>query len=181
MNIKLSLNMKKSILTIFSLCLCSISIGQTDVDEKNSYFPLEKGISKTLTWYKGKYREVIKDTITYGGRVYTEVAQIFPPNETINMYYRKSNDTIYFFNEVKSVDVPFFGINPKIGERIGNGIIKKTGAKLKTPKGKLDDLLVVEMKYANGGKDTRYYKKGLGLVAVKNKNKLVCYYVPDRK
>ncbi|MEP2239702.1 MAG: hypothetical protein ABJI22_15140 [Maribacter sp.] len=171
--------MKKPLLLISVFLLTIVSFGQNNELEKNSFFPLNKGISKTLTWYKGKYREVVKDTVTFNTKVYTKVSQIFPPDETINMYYRKSNDTIYFFNEIKKVDVPFFGINPKIGESIGNGTIKKIDAKLKTPKGKLENLLVIEMEYSNGQKDTRFYQKGLGLVAVKNKNRLICYYIPD--
>lgn len=159
--------------------MCNLTYGQINNNEEESYFPLTKGGSKTLTWYNSKYREVVKDTITLGGEVYTQVAQVFPPDETINMYYRNSNDTIYYFNEVKRVHTPFFGINPVKGETTANGTIIEVGGTLKTPKLKLTDLLVIEMVYANGQKDTRFYKKGLGLVAVKSKGKLVCYYVPD--
>lgn len=171
--------MTRNIISSITILFCTITFGQSSINEKESYFPLSKGISKTLTWYKNKYREVIKDTITFEGKTYTQVAQIFPPDETINMYYRKSNDTIYYFNEVKRTDTPFFSINPVEGETTANGTVRKIGATLKTPKGKLTDLLVIEMLYASGQKDTRYYKKGLGLVAVKNNGRLVCYYVPD--
>ncbi|MFC4221180.1 hypothetical protein [Flagellimonas marina] len=171
--------MTKSIFISVSFLFCTITFGQNSVDEKDSYFPLTKGISKTLTWYNNKYREVVEDTITFEGKVYTRVAQIFPPDETINMYYFKSNDTIYYFNEVKRKHTPFFSINPVEGETTANGTVKKVGATLKTPKGKLTNLLVIEMVYVSGQKDTRYYKKGLGLVAVKNNGRLVCYYVPD--
>ncbi|RED48810.1 hypothetical protein [Seonamhaeicola aphaedonensis] len=147
--------------------------------EQGSFYPLIKGQSKTLTWYKDKYREVIKDTVTLGGEIYNHIAQIFPPKNTIDIYLRNSNDTIYFYNTVKKTHMPFFGIRPVVGETIGNGTIVEVEAKLKTPKGKLTDLLVVEMNYSNGAQDTRYYKKGLGLVAVKNKNKLICYYIAD--
>lgn len=171
--------MTKNIFTSAALIFCTITFGQKNISEKDSYFPLAKGVSKTLTWYKNKYREVIKDTITFEGETYTQVAQIFPPDETINMYYRKSNDTVYYFNEVKKTHVPFFSINPIEGETTANGTVRKVGGTLKTPKGKLTDLLVIEMAYESGQKDTRYYKKGLGLIAVKNNGRLVSYYVPD--
>lgn len=95
------------------------------------------------------------------------------------MHIRISNDTVYHWNDVQKKHQVFFGINPKVGETIGNGTIKDVGAKLKTPKGKLNDLLVIEMNYSNGMSDTRYYQKGLGLVAVKNNKGLISYYVPD--
>lgn len=100
--------MTRTIISSITLLFCTITFGQTSIQEKESYFPLSKGISKTLTWYKNKYREVVKDTITFEGITYTQVAQIFPPDETINMYYRKSNDTIYYFNEVKKADTYLF-------------------------------------------------------------------------
>lgn len=163
--------------TIFCLILGLSTYAQNSEDE--SFYPLTKGLSKSLTWYNSIYREVIKDTIHVNGKIYTEVSQIFPPKKEINIYVRKSNDTIYFFNELKKTEMAFFGIAEKVGQTIGNGTVKEINATLKTPKGKLTDLLVIDMKYGNGSKDTRYYQKGLGLVAVKSKNKLICYYVPD--
>lgn len=167
----------KKILFIFVLASLSLN-GQNS--EEDSYYPLIKGMSKTLTWYASKYREVVKDSVLEeNGKYYTLISQIFPPNETIDIYMRKSNDTVYFYNEAKHTDVPFFGINPKIGETIGKGTVIDVDAKLKTPKGKLTELLVVEMNYSKDSQDIRYYKKGIGLVAVKNKRRLICYYVPD--
>ncbi len=169
--------MKKIVLMLFAF---NLSLGLTAQDSnQESYYPLTKGMSKTLTWYSSKYREIIKDTVQLGGRTYTHIAQVFPPKKTIDIYLRKSNDTIYTYNDVKKSHVPFFGVNPKAGEIIGDGKVIEVGAKLRTPKGKLTDLLVIEMNYSNGTKDIRYFKRGLGLVAVKNKNKLICYYVPD--
>lgn len=146
----------------------------------DSYYPLDIGLSKTLTWYKSKYREVVKDSVLKdNGKYYSLISQVFPPKKTIDIYMRKSNDTVYFFNEVKQSDIPFFGINPKVGETIGKGTVLEINAKLKTPRGKLTELLVIQMNYSKDSKDVRYYKKGLGLVAVKNKRKLICYFVPD--
>jgi hypothetical protein len=167
----------KKLFLVLGVLSCLI-INSQDL-EKESYFPLKEGNSKTLTWYKSKYREVIKDTTTINGEIYTEISQIFPPKKEINIYLRKSNDTIYFFNKKDKKEIIFFGIGENKGEKIGKGTIKKVNAKLKTPKGKLSGLLVVEMNYSNGSSSTRYYKKGLGLVAVKKKKKLICYYVPD--
>jgi hypothetical protein len=164
--------------TFLILGLLSYSILSSQDLESKSYFPLKKGNSKTLTWYKSKYREVIKDTITIKGKVYTEVSQIFPPKKEINIFLRKSNDTIYFFNQQEKKEIVFFGISLVKGEKIGKGTIKKINAKIRTPKGRLKDLLAIEMKYLNSS-SIRYYKKGLGLVAVKNKDGLICYYVPD--
>lgn len=169
--------MKKTVLLLI-VCFM-VSVLKAQELKEASYYPLEIGMSKTLTWYNSKYREIIKDTVYLNGKIYTEISQVFPPKKSIDIYLRTSNDTVYFFNEAKKTEYPFFGINPKVGETIGNGTIKKVDAKLKTPKGKLTGLLVVEMNYSGGSKDTRYYKKGLGLVAVKNNNRLICYYVPD--
>ena len=143
-----------------------------------SYFPIEFGQEKTLTWYKNTYVESFTDSTELGGKTYYIYSQKFEHN-TIDMPIRISNDTVYYWNDVKKIHRPFFGINPKVGETIGDGTIKKVDAKLKTPKGRLKDLLVIEMNYPNGGSDTRYYQKGFGLVAVRNKKGLVCYYVPD--
>lgn len=151
-----------------------ILIGQNS----ESYFPIEIGKEKTLTWYKDKYVESFTDSTEIGGEKYYLYSQKFK-NNLIEMPIRISNDTVYYWNDVKKTHQAFFGVNPKIGETIGNGTIIKVGAKLKTPKGKLTDLLVIEMKYSNGSSDTRYYKKGLGLVAVKNNKGLICYYIPD--
>jgi len=144
-----------------------------------SYYPLTKGISKTLTWYHGKYREIIGDTINLEGKTYTEIRQVFPPDTEIAIYVRRSNDTVYFFNEKSRKEKVFFGVSPNKGQQIGDGTVIKTNANLRTPAGKLTDLLVVKMEYSNELSDTRYYKRGLGLVAVKNNNKLICYYIPD--
>lgn len=171
--------MKKTIL-IITLFVIGFNLNAQNTED-NSYYPLIKGQSKTLTWYKGFYREVIKDTIKLNGKCYTQVSQIFPRNNSIDIFLRKSNDTIYFYNEEAKKEKPFFGINPKKGEKIGNGKIKKVNGKLKTPKGKYNDLLVIEMKYSNGSKDIRYFKKGLGLIAVKDEKGLISYYVPGDK
>lgn len=170
--------MKKVLM--FTCLSCLYFTSKAQQSSESSYYPLTKGLSKTLTWHNSKYREVIKDTVTFEGKVYTHISQIFPPNDPVDIYIRKSNDTIYFFNEVKKTDSPFFGINPTVGEKIGKGTVKKINAKLKTPEGTLTDLLVISMKYTKGNKDTRYYKRGLGLVAVKNKKGLICWYVPDK-
>lgn len=151
-----------------------ILIGQN----KESYLPIEIGKEKTLTWYKDKYVESFTDSTEIGGEKYYLYSQKFK-NNSMDMHIRISNDTVYHWNDVKKKHQVFFGINPKVGETIGNGTILEVGAKLKTPKGKLKDLLVIEMNYSNGMSDTRYYQKGFGLVAVKNNKGLICYYVPD--
>lgn len=161
----------KMLLSLIFLPL--LLIGQNS----ESYFPIEIGKEKTLTWYNDKYVESFTDSIQIEGEKYYIYSQEFRKN-TIKLEIRISNDTVYSWNDVKKVHEVFFGINPKVGEKIGNGTIKKVDAKLRTPKGKLRDLLVIEMNYAGGSTDTRYYKKGVGLVAVRNKRGLICYYVP---
>jgi hypothetical protein len=141
-----------------------------------SYFPIEIGIEKTLTWYNDNYVESFIDSTEIGGEKYFIYSQNFNNNK-LNMHIRISNDTVYHWNDVKKRHQVFFGINPKIGEKIGNGTIIKVDAKLKTPKGKLENLLVIEMNYSNGASDTRYYQKGIGLVAVVNNKGLICYLV----
>uniref|UniRef100_UPI00260979CA hypothetical protein n=2 Tax=uncultured Psychroserpens sp. TaxID=255436 RepID=UPI00260979CA len=166
-------HMKRTVLlTLVFLPL--ILIGQNS----ENYFPIEIGKEKTLTWYKDKYVESFTDSTEIGGEKYYLYSQKFK-NNLMEMQIRISNDTVYHWNDVKKKHQVFFGVNPKVGETIGNGTIKKVGAKLKTPKGKLTDLLVIEMNYSNGMSDTRYYQKGLGLVAVKNNRGLICYYIPD--
>lgn len=143
-----------------------------------SYFPIEIAKEKKLTWYNDIYVESFTDSTEIEGKTYYTYSQAFK-SQTIDMQIRISNDTVYFWNDVQNKSQVFFGINPKVGEKIGNGTIKKVGAKLRTPKGKLKDLLVIEMEYASGSSDTRYYQKGRGLVAVRNNRKLVCYYIPN--
>jgi len=151
-----------------------ILIGQN----KESYLPIEIGKEKTLTWYKDKYVESFTDSTEIGCEKYYLYSQKFK-NSSMDMYIRISNDTVYHWNDVKKEHQVFFGINPKVGETIGIGTILEVEAKLKTPKGKLKDLLVIQMNYSNGMSDKRYYQKGFGLVAVKNSKGLICYYVPD--
>jgi len=168
--------LKKFLFLLLLVFVVNLSAQELDSE---SYFPLKNGMSKTLTWYKSKYREVIKDTIKVNGKTYTQVSQIFPPKKEINIYLRKSNDTIFFFNETTKTEKAFFSIAEEKDKQVGAGTVIKTNAKLRTPKGKLSELLVIEMKYSNGSKDTRFYKKGIGLVAVKNNKGLICHYVPD--
>lgn len=169
--------MKNNLLLIFILSFI-VNIN-AQKNESESYYPLKKGLSKTLTWYNSKYREVVKDTININGKIYTEISQVFPPKKEINIFLRKSNDSIFFLNTKTKSDRIFFGVSGEVGQKIGDGTIIKKNAKLKTPKGKLTELLVIEMNYSNGAKDIRYYKKGLGLVAVKNNKGLICFYIPD--
>ncbi|NRD22689.1 hypothetical protein HNV10_05525 [Winogradskyella litoriviva] len=164
----------KQILSLTMVLLPLILISQNS----ESYFPVEIGKEKQLTWYNDTYVESFTDSTELGGETYYVYSQKFK-NNTIEMPIRISNDTVYHWNEVKNKHQVFFGINPKVGETIGIGTIKKIDAKLKTPKGKLTDLLVIEMTYSNGVTDKRYYKKGVGLVAVKSKKGLICYYVPE--
>ena len=169
--------MKRKII-LFLLLGSLLKLNAQD-NESESYYPLTKGLSKTLTWYNSKYREIIKDTISVNGKVYTEISQIFPPKKEITIFMRKSNDSIYFLNRKTETEKLFFGISEIVGQKTGNGTVIKKNAKLRTPKGKLTELLVIEMNYPNGNKDIRYYKKGIGLVATKNSKGLICYYVPD--
>ncbi|MBB3696509.1 hypothetical protein KMW28_24230 [Flammeovirga yaeyamensis] len=156
----------------------TIALSAQDIDS-DSYYPLSIGQKKTLTWYNNKYQEVIKDTVNISGKRYTIISQIFSKNKVIDLFMRVSNDTVYFYNTKKKLEIPYFGIAPNVGEKIGNGVVLNREAKLKTPSGTLKELLKIEMNYPNGAKDIRYYKKGLGLVAVKNKKGLICYYIPD--
>ena len=166
--------MRRTILPLIFIFLPLILIGQNS----ESYFPIEVGNEKMLTWYKGKYLESFTDSTELGGEKYYLYSQKFS-NNSMGMHIRISNDTVYHWNDVKKKHEVFFGINPKVGETIGNGTIKKVGGKLKTPKGEFLNLLVIEMNYPNGESGTRYYQKGLGLVAVKSNNELISYYVPN--
>ena len=100
--------MKKSLLLIFFLSFVLKINAQNN--ENESYYPLTKGLSKTLTWYNSKYRETIKDTITVNKKVYTEISQLFPPKKEIKISLRKSNDSIFFLNTKTQSERIFFGI-----------------------------------------------------------------------
>ena len=108
------MNKKLILLLIIIIAFCNLNAQNS---EEQSYFPLKKGMSKTLTWYKEKYREVIKDTVKFNGKTYTKVSQIFPKNNEMSIYLRNSNDTIYFYNQKSKKERVFFGISTKKGEK----------------------------------------------------------------
>ena len=102
-------------------------IGQTS----NSYFPVDIGKKKTLTWYDLEYVEYFTDTVNIDGYRYHLYSQKFPSHFK-DKPFRVSNDTVYFWNEVRHKHQVYFGINPIVGEKIGLGTIKQIDATLET-------------------------------------------------
>ena len=104
-----------------------VLIGQTS----DSYFPVDIGKKKTLTWYDLEYVEYFTDTVKIDGYKYHMYSQKFKGHFK-DKAFRVSNDTVYFWNEVRHKHQVYFGINPIVGEKIGLGTIKQIDATLET-------------------------------------------------
>jgi hypothetical protein len=173
--------MKKTLL----LLLCGFSLlsqAQTDFCNKNfgeSYFPMQLDFEKYLTWGSSKYKETFAETTEENGKTYYEYRQDFGNGNAPTLTLRKSNDTIY--HSFKGKESIFLITTPTVGLKWnGKEIVSITG-EFSTPYCVYNDLLVVKSKYANGSKDTRYYKKGLGLVGIKKGDKILGFCIPNKE
>ncbi|MCG8860043.1 hypothetical protein [Tenacibaculum finnmarkense] len=171
-------------ISFFILFISSfLTFSQSDFCDKNfgdSYFPLEIGFEKNITWYTSAYHESISEKIEKQGKEYYKYLQDFGNGNAPELILRNSNDTIYSF--YKNKESIFLIIKPEVGLEWKGGTIIDTNGKFESPYCYYENLLVVEHKYTNGEKGLRYYKKGLGLVAIKKKKKeIIGMCIPNKE
>lgn len=175
--------MKKT--TIFILLILPIfGFAQSDFCEKNfgeSYFPLEIGFEKNITWGNSFYIEKITEKIEIDGKEYYKYEQDFRNGTVYDLLLRNQNDTIYMYNEKLEKENILLIAIPEKGIKWKSGKIDKIDGSFETPYCNYENLLVVENKYSNGAKETRYYKKGLGLVAITNKKGIKGICLPNKE
>jgi len=175
--------MKKYIILLLLVCPL-LNFGQSYFCNKsfgNSYFPLEIGFEKNITWGGSFYVESIKEKTEIDGKEYFKYNQDFGNGKAYELLLRNQNDTIYFFNEKKKEEIVFLIAKPEKGIKWGAGKIIEIDGSFETPYCNYENLLVVENKYSNGEKDKRYYKQGLGLVAITNKKGINGICLPNKE
>lgn len=175
--------MKKT--TIFILAILPIfGFAQSDFCEKNfgeSYFPLEIGFEKNITWGNTFYIEKITKKINIDGNEYYKYEQDFQNGTVYDLLLRNQNDTIYMFNEKLKKETILLIAKPEKGIKWTSGKIDDINGSFETPYCNYENLLVVENKYSTGEKEIRYYKKGLGLVAITNRNGIKGICLPNKE
>ena len=175
--------MKKYIILLLLICPL-LGFGQSDFCNKNfgnSYFPLEIGFEKNITWGSSFYVESIKEKTEIDGKEYFKYNQDFGNGKAYELLLRNQNDTIYLFNEKSKKDIVFLIAKAEKGLKWGTTKIIKTDANFETPYCNYENLLVVQYKYSNGEKGKRYYKKGLGLVAITDKKRINGVCLPNKE
>ena len=175
--------MKKYIILLLLVCPL-LGFGQSDFCNKsfgNSYFPLEIGFEKNITWGSSFYVESIKEKMEIDGKEYFKYNQDFGKGKAYELLLRNQNDTIYLFNEKNKKEIVFLIVKPKKGTKWGAGKIVEIDGSFETPYCNYENLLVIESKYSNGEKDKRYYKQGLGLVAITSKKVINGICLPNKE
>ena len=175
--------MKKEIIFIL-IFLPFLGFGQSGFCDKSfgdSYYPLEIGFQKTLTWGNATYIEKVTGTTTKNGIVYYNYEQDFGGGTSYDLLLRKQNDTVFMYNEEQKKDVILLIERPIKGTKWQSGKIINTDGFFESPFCNYKNLLVIENKYPNGEKEKRFYKKGLGLVAVTTKEGIKGMCVPSKK
>lgn len=157
--------------------------GQSDFCNKSygeSYFPLEIGFEKKISWGSAIYSEKITEKTELNGVEYFKYVQDFGNGTSYDLLLRKHNDTIFMYNEVKKKDNILLIAKPEKGLKWPTGEIYAADGKFETPYCNYENLLVIKYKYSNGEKETRYYKKGLGLVAITNREGIKGICMPNK-
>ncbi len=176
--------MKKNII-IFLLFINSLPIfSQVNFCDKyfgDSYFPLNLGIEKIISWYDTSYIESITDSVLIGKKTYFEYKQDFGKNKEIKLFLRNSNDTIFMYNEKAETENILWITQPKVGVNWDNGKVIETNGTFETPYCNYSDLLVIELSYKNDEKEKRYFKKGLGLIGISRKDEIVGMCLPSKQ
>lgn len=171
--------------TLFTLMLFPILIfGQSDFCEKNfgeSYYPLEIGFEKHLTWGTATYIEKVTGITTKDGIEYYNYEQDFGGGTSYDLLLRKQNDTVFMYNEELKKDVILLIERPVIGIKWDSGKVIDTNGFFESPFCDYKNLLVIENKYPDGNKEKRFYKKGLGLVAVTTNKGIKGMFVPGEE
>lgn len=168
------------LLTIFPI----LSFGQSEFCDKSfgeSYFPLSIGFEKHITWGDAFYVEKVTEKIEIDGKEYYKYEQDFGKGTIYDLLLRNQNDTIYMYNEVKKKDNILLIAIPEKGASWDTGKIAEINGSFETPYCNYENLIVVENKYSNGTKEKRYYKKGLGLVAITNKKGIKGICLPNKE
>lgn len=175
--------MKKITLFIFSL-FPFLMFGQSDFCEKSfgeSYYPLEIGFKKHLTWGTSTYIEKVTGKTEKNGIEYYNYEQDFGGGTSYDLLLRKQNDTVFMFNEEQKKDVILLIERPLEGVKWHSGKVIDINGSFESPYCNYNGLLVIQNKYPNGNKEKRFYKKGLGLVAVTTKKGIKGMCVPSKE
>lgn len=175
--------MKKT--TIFILLILPLlGFGQSNFCEKNfgeSYYPLKIGFEKHLTWGTAIYVEKVTGKTMQNGIEYYNYEQDFGGGTSYDLLLRKQNDTVFMYNEKQKKDVILLIERPIKGTRWDSGKVIDTDGFFESPFCNYENLLVIENKYPNGNKEKRFYKKGLGLVAVTTKKGIKGMCIPSKE
>ncbi len=175
--------MKK--ITILVLAILPIlTFGQSNFCDKSfgeSYYPLKIGFEKNLTWGTAKYVEKVTGTTEKNGIEYFNYEQDFGGGTSYDLLLRKKNDTVFMYNEKQKKDVILLIERPIKGTKWESGKVVDTDGFFESPFCDYKNLLVIENKYPNGNKEKRFYKKGLGLVAVTTKKGIKGMCVPSKE
>ncbi|NQX86715.1 MAG: hypothetical protein HRT67_12565 [Flavobacteriaceae bacterium] len=169
---------------ILLIILPILTFGQSDFCDKSfgeSYFPLEIGFEKQITWGNAFYVEKVTERTEINGKEYYKYEQDFGNGTVYDLLLRNQNDTIYMYNEVKKKDNILLIAKPQKGIKWDKGKISEIEGSFETPYCNYENLLVVENKYSNGTKEKRYYKKGLGLVAITTKKGIKGICLPNKE
>ncbi|HET8839387.1 MAG TPA: hypothetical protein VFM82_10385 [Flavobacteriaceae bacterium] len=175
--------MKRALLLIVIL-LPSFGFGQSGFCDKSygdSYYPLKIGFQKTLTWGNSIYTEKVTGTTTKNGIVYFNYEQDFGGGTSYNLLLRKQHDTVFMYNEKHKKDVILLIERPVKGTKWESGKVIDTDGFFDSPFCNYKNLLVIENKYSDRDKEKRFYKKGLGLVAVTTKGGIKGMCVPSKE
>ena len=158
--------------------------GQDDFCAKkfdDSFYPLVVGQEKNLTWGEATYVEKVTGTKEIDGVIYYEFIQDFGNGTSYDLLLRKQNDTIYLYDDGTKTENILLIARPEKGVNWDSGKVVDTEGFFETPYCDYDNLLVVEYKYSSGTKEKRYYKKGLGLVAVTSKYGIKGMCIPNKE
>jgi len=171
-------------LTVLITLLPVLTFAQSDFCDKShgdSYYPLYIGFEKHLTWGTETYVESVKDTTVQNGITYYNYDQDFGGGKSYNLLVRKQNDTVFLYNGEDEKDIILLIERPAKGVKWHSGEVIDTDGFFESPYCDYSNLLVVENKYTTGTTEKRYYKKGLGLVAVTSKEGIKGMCVPSKE
>lgn len=175
--------MKRTILLLLAI-LPILTFGQSEFCDKSfgeSYFPLQIGFEKHITWGNAFYVEKVTEKTEIDGKKYFKYEQDFRNGTVYDLLLRNQNDTIFMYNEVKKKDQILLIAKPQKGIKWETGKVAEIDGSFETPYCNYENLIVVENKYSNGTKEKRYYKKGLGLVAITSKKGIKGICLPNKE
>tara|TARA_R110002096_G_scaffold394203_1_gene589479 strand:- start:318 stop:1199 length:882 start_codon:yes stop_codon:yes gene_type:complete len=175
--------MKRTIFLLLAI-LPILTYGQSEFCEKSfgeSYYPLKIGFEKHLTWGTATYVEKVTGTTEKDGIEYFNYEQDFGGGTSYDLLLRKQNDTVFMYNEKQKKDVILLIERPIKGTKWESGKVVEIDGFFESPFCNYKNLLVIENKYPDGSKEKRFYKKGLGLVAVTTKKGIKGMCVPSKE